>query len=95
MKRTDLSIGLLAASIVLALSAIVGQAQSATQAPAGRGGRGQEPGPTITVRGHTFSQLSLFQRNVGGPDDMTTRVPAAQGHRQHLLRRHQEPGGRS
>jgi metallo-beta-lactamase class B len=27
------------------------------------------------VRGHTFTQLSLFQRNVGGPDDMTTPFP--------------------
>src|SRR6185295_8158556 len=75
MKRTELSVGLLAASIVLGLSATAGQAQSAAQAPAGRGGRSQEPGPTITVRGHTFSQLSLFQRNVGGPDDMTTAFP--------------------
>jgi metallo-beta-lactamase class B len=47
----------------------------AGQAPAGRGGRTPEPGPTITVRGHTFTQLSLFQRNVGGPDDMTTPFP--------------------
>jgi metallo-beta-lactamase class B len=46
---------------------------SAGQAPAGRGN--QEPGPTITVRGHTFTQQSLFQRNVGGPDDMTTPFP--------------------
>jgi len=38
-------------------------------------GRRQEPGPTITVQGHTFTQLSLFQRNVGGPDDMTTPFP--------------------
>jgi metallo-beta-lactamase class B len=34
-----------------------------------------EPGPTVTVRGHTFTQLSLFQRNVGGPEDMTTAFP--------------------
>jgi hypothetical protein len=27
------------------------------------------------VRGHTFTQLSLFQRNVGGPDAMTTPFP--------------------
>src|SRR5262249_4492919 len=38
-------------------------------------GRSQDPGPTITVQGHTFTQLSLFQRNVGGPDDMTTPFP--------------------
>ena len=35
----------------------------------------QNPGPTITVRGHTFTQLSLFQRNVGAGDDMTTSFP--------------------
>jgi hypothetical protein len=27
------------------------------------------------VRGHTFTQLSLFQRNVGGRDDMTRVFP--------------------
>jgi len=43
------------------------------QPPGGRGS--QEPGPTITVRGHTFTQQSLFRRNVGGPDDMTTPFP--------------------
>jgi metallo-beta-lactamase class B len=45
------------------------------QAPAGRGRGNQEPGPTVTVQGHTFTQLSLFQRNVGGPDDMTSAFP--------------------
>jgi len=35
----------------------------------------QDPGPTITVQGHTFTQLSLFQRNVGGRDDQTTQFP--------------------
>jgi hypothetical protein len=49
-------------------------AAALAQPPAGRGRGNQEPGPTITVRGHTFTQLSLFQRNVGGPDDMTTPV---------------------
>ena len=34
-----------------------------------------EPGPTITVQGHTFTQLSLFQRNVGARDDQTTQFP--------------------
>src|SRR4051812_17491893 len=33
------------------------------------------PGPTVTVRGHTFTQLSLFERNVGAPGDMTTPFP--------------------
>jgi metallo-beta-lactamase class B len=45
------------------------------QAPAGRGRGNQEPGPTVTVEGHTFTQLSLFRRNVGGPDDMTSAFP--------------------
>jgi metallo-beta-lactamase class B len=35
----------------------------------------QEPGPTITVQGHTFTQLSLFQRNIGARDDQTTPFP--------------------
>jgi metallo-beta-lactamase class B len=41
-------------------------------APTGQTRAPQSPGPSVTVRGHTFTQLSLFQRNVGGPDDMTT-----------------------
>ncbi|MGH9144003.1 MAG: subclass B3 metallo-beta-lactamase [Vicinamibacterales bacterium] len=73
MKRSDRSVGLLVASLAIGTAAIAGQARTGTQA--GRSGRGQQPGPSITVRGHTFSQLSLFQRNVGGPDDMTTPFP--------------------
>ena len=76
--------------------AVIGAALSvlAVTAVAGQGGRGnQGPGPSITSHGQTWTQQSLFQRNVGGPDDMTTAVSAAQGHRQHLLRRHEEPGG--
>jgi len=57
-------------TILVCLLAATAQAQ-----PAARGRGTQEPGPTITVRGHTFTQLSLFQRNVGGPDDMTTPFP--------------------
>jgi metallo-beta-lactamase class B len=39
-------------------------------------GRGtQGPGPTVTVRGHTFTQQSLFQRNIGAPDDQTAQFP--------------------
>ena len=64
----------IAASILLGPAAVLFHAHSAGQPP-GRGGRNQEPGPTINVRGHTFTQLSLFQRNVGGPDDMTTPFP--------------------
>jgi len=60
--------GLALGAIACALAAT----SDAGQAPAGRGRASQEPGPTITVRGHTFTQLSLFQRNVGGPNDMTT-----------------------
>ena len=41
-----------------------------------QGGRAnQSPGPTVTVRGHTFTQQSLFQRNIGGRDDQTTAFP--------------------
>jgi metallo-beta-lactamase class B len=34
-----------------------------------------DPGPQISVAGHTYTQRSLFQRNIGGPDDMTTQFP--------------------
>jgi metallo-beta-lactamase class B len=61
---------LAAASMISATAAA--QAPAAGQTPAG--GRGG-PGPTITVRGHTFTQQSLFQRNVGGRDDQTTQFP--------------------
>jgi len=43
--------------------------------PAPAPGRGGGPGPTITVQGHTFTQQSLFQRNIGGRDDQTTQFP--------------------
>ena len=37
---------------------------------AAQGGRGaQSPGPSVTVNGQTWTQQSLFQRNIGGPDD--------------------------
>ena len=57
------------------IACLVAAGAGAGQPPAGRGRGNQQPGPTITVRGHTFTQLSLFQRNVGGPDDMTTAFP--------------------
>jgi metallo-beta-lactamase class B len=63
---------ILTAAVVVCLAAVPARAG---QAPAGRGRANQEPGPTIAVRGHTFTQQSLFQRNVGGPDDMTTPFP--------------------
>lgn len=41
-----------------------------------QGGRAnQAPGPSVTVNGQTWSQQALFQRNIGGPDDMTTVFP--------------------
>ena len=59
-----------AAAVIPALAAAQPPAQQTT-APAGREG----PGPTITVQGRTFTQQSLFQRNVGGRDDQTTAFP--------------------
>ena len=35
----------------------------------------QNPGPQISVDGYTYTQLSLFQRNIGGPDDQTIQFP--------------------
>ncbi len=68
---------LLGRAIVVAAFLVAGL--DARQAPpAGGGQRGranQEPGPTITVAGHTYTQASLFQRNIGGPDDQTTQFP--------------------
>ena len=48
---------------------------TAGQAPAGQGRGNQDAGPTITVRGRTFTQRSLFQRNVGNPEDQTAQFP--------------------
>ena len=61
--------------VVVAL--LVGfMAAGASYAGQARGGRGaQPPGPSVTVNGQTWTQQSLFQRNVGGPDDMTTPFP--------------------
>ena len=36
---------------------------------------GLDPGPQISVDGFTYTQRSLFQRNIGVPDDMTTQFP--------------------
>src|SRR6478672_5913452 len=52
-----------------------GQAPAVGQVPAAQGRGNQGPGPTVTVRGHTFTQQALFQRNVGGPDDQTAQFP--------------------
>ena len=53
--------------------AAAGQAPGAAQRGRGRGN--QEPGPTISVAGRTYTQQSLFQRNIGGPDDQTAQFP--------------------
>ena len=50
-------------------------AAGTAQAGQAQGRGNEEPGPSVTVRGHTFTQQSLFRRNVGGPDDMTTPFP--------------------
>ena len=57
-------------------SVVVAAILLAPSVAAQRGSRGnQEPGPEITVAGHTYTQLSLFQRNVGGAEDQTTPFP--------------------
>ncbi len=35
----------------------------------------QAPGPQISVDGYAYTQASLFQRNIGGPDEQTTQFP--------------------
>lgn len=58
-----------AAIVAFVLSAISVSAHA-------QGGRAnQAPGPSVTVNGQTWSQQALFQRNIGGPDDMTTAFP--------------------
>jgi metallo-beta-lactamase class B len=54
---------------------MIEQAAATAQAPAGSGQPPRDTGPTVTVGGQTFTQLALFQRNTGGPDDMTTAFP--------------------
>jgi metallo-beta-lactamase class B len=69
-----LSAGLVAAAVLFGASVNAGQAPPAGQAPAAAQARGnQGPGPSVTVRGHTFTQQSLFQRNIGAPDDQTAQ----------------------
>jgi metallo-beta-lactamase class B len=75
---TRLAVAMLSSCLVVAAAASPGAARQApvgTTQTAPGGGRAQQPGPTITVQGHTFTQLSLFQRNVGGRDDQTTAFP--------------------
>jgi len=73
--KLTLFVCVVAAAAILAPSVTPSQAQTSSQAPAGLGRGNQDPGPTITVRGHTFTQQSLFQRNIGGPDDQTAQFP--------------------
>lgn len=66
------------AGIFLSVVALVAApALAGDPAPVGAqtGRASQAPGPTITVQGHTFTQQSLFQRNIGGRDDQTTAFP--------------------
>lgn len=58
-----------AAIVALVMSAV----SVSTYAQGGRAN--QAPGPSVTVNGQTWSQQALFQRNIGGPDDMTTVFP--------------------
>ena len=61
---------------VAVVALLVGLVAASSYAGQARGGRGaQPPGPSVTVNGQTWTQQSLFQRNVGGPDDMTTPFP--------------------
>jgi metallo-beta-lactamase class B len=55
--------------------AILGSSANAGQAPGNQGRGNQDPGPTIAVGGQTFTQRSLFQRNVGNPDEQTAQFP--------------------
>jgi metallo-beta-lactamase class B len=75
MKTSFVYVCVIAGAALAGAATLTGRTQNAGQSSAARGGRSQEPGPTVTVRGHSFTQLSLFQRNVGAPDDMTTAFP--------------------
>jgi len=68
---TRLRIRLVACAAAAVVIPALASAQPPQPAAGGRGGTG----PTITVQGHTFTQQSLFQRNIGGPDDQTTAFP--------------------
>jgi metallo-beta-lactamase class B len=67
--------GTLSCLVAVSAASVIAATQPSAAAQTPGRGRGQGPGPTITVQGHTFTQQSLFQRNVGGPDDMTTPFP--------------------
>jgi metallo-beta-lactamase class B len=59
-------------NIAVGASLVFGVVLSSTSAAGQRGASTLAPGPEITVNGHTYTQLSLFQRNIGAPDDQTT-----------------------
>jgi metallo-beta-lactamase class B len=64
------------AGMFLSVVALAAAPAVAGEPVGGQTGRGnQAPGPTITIQGHTFTQQSLFQRNIGGRDDQTTAFP--------------------
>jgi len=53
----------------------IAASQAAAGQAAGRGRGNQDPGPSVTVAGRTYTQQALFQRNIGGPDDQTAQFP--------------------
>jgi metallo-beta-lactamase class B len=82
MKRATMPCAI--AGLCLLVPALFAAQAPAVPAPAGQrgggrgsgGGRGnQDPGPTVTVAGHSYTQQALFERNIGGPDDQTTQFP--------------------
>jgi metallo-beta-lactamase class B len=61
MRKLSAALGI----CVLAAGGIFAQERGAPPAP----------GPQITADGYTYTQQSLFQRNIGRPDDQTTQFP--------------------
>lgn len=62
-----------ALAVLVALVALVGAARpvaAQTSAPEPPGGW-----PTVTVHGETWTQATLLQRNLGGPNDQSTAFP--------------------
>lgn len=60
---------------VVAAGMFVGFVAAPAYAGQARRAPTQSPGPSVTVNGQTWTQQALFQRNVGGPGDMTTAFP--------------------
>lgn len=61
--------------LVLAAAAVVRPCAALIHAQGADARGGADPGPTITVGGRMYTQRSLFQRNVGTPEDQTTQFP--------------------